>query len=80
MYGIRLSCRMQRIVSIFFRIGLSKYPANVSSSIRHGTVRFLVEIWMWAKKRFQGILTSPENASRDQAMPHSSKNPLGDYQ
>ena len=30
-----------------------------------GTVRFLVEIRIWAKKRFQGILKSPENASRD---------------
>ena len=27
-----------------------------------------MEIEKWAKKRFQGILESPENASRDQAM------------
>ena len=31
-----------------------------------GAARFLVEIWMWAKKRFQCILKSWGNAYRDQ--------------
>ena len=39
-----------------------------------------MEIQMWAIKLLKGILKLSENASRDQAKPHSSKNPLGDYQ
>ena len=40
-----------------------------STGINGGTVRFLVEIQNWSKKRFQGILKSSENASRDQSLP-----------
>ena len=45
-----------------------------------GTVRFLMEIQIWARKRFQGILKSPENASCNQAIPESSIYPFGDHQ
>ena len=39
-----------------------------------------MEIQIWVTKRFQRILKSLENSSRDQAMAQSFKNPFGDYQ
>ena len=47
----------------------STVSVNLRQFLNIGTVRFLVEISKWAKKRFQGIFKSAENASRDQAMP-----------
>ena len=38
-------------------------------NVAKGTVGLSREIQIWSKKPFQGVLDSPENASRDQAMP-----------
>ena len=40
-----------------------------------GTVGLGLEIQIWAGKRFQGILKSPENAFRDQSQPKYRLNP-----
>lgn len=45
-------------------------------SFKFGTVRFLVEIWMWRRKRFHWILKSHGNASRDQSTPKNRLNPI----